>query len=179
MKKLCVFPNDPLKSYFKKGEIKLRYFNPKNIFDEVHVISLFDEDIEEEKVKVVAGNAFFKIHVIGKVNLLNKNSKKKEILNLIKKINPDVTRSYNPLLQGWMAAQRARSTTFRYTTTAGSQKSRRRPRSSSGTPSAGPTPASLPTPRPHGTASGTPATSAWVRCSRRRSPRSGPSPTSG
>ena len=48
MKKLCVFPNDPLKSYFKKGEIKPRYFNPKNIFDEVHVISLFDDDIESE-----------------------------------------------------------------------------------------------------------------------------------
>ena len=59
MKKLCVFPNDPLKSYFKKGEIKPRYFNPNNIFDEVHVISLFDDDIEEEKVNVVAGNALF------------------------------------------------------------------------------------------------------------------------
>ena len=105
MKKLCVFPNDPLKSYFKKGEIKPRYFNPKNIFDEVHVISLFDDDIEEEKVNVVAGNALFKIHIVGKVNLLNKNSKKKEIINLIQKINPNVIRSYNPLLQGWMAAQ--------------------------------------------------------------------------
>jgi glycosyltransferase involved in cell wall biosynthesis len=105
MKKLCVFPNDPLKSYFKKGEIKPRYFNPKNIFDEVHVISLFDDDIEEDKVKTVAGDALFKIHVVGKVNLLNKNFKKKKILNLIKKINPDVIRSYNPLLQGWMAAQ--------------------------------------------------------------------------
>ena len=65
MKKICVFPNDPLKSYFKKGEIKPRYFNPKNIFDEVHVISLFDDDIEEEKVKTVAGDALFKIHVVG------------------------------------------------------------------------------------------------------------------
>ena len=105
MKKICVFPNDPLKSYFKKGEIKPGYFNPRNLFDEVHVISLFDADIEEDKVKTVAGNAFFKIHVVGKVNLLNKNSKKKKILNLIKKINPDVIRSYNPLLQGWMATQ--------------------------------------------------------------------------
>ena len=105
MKKLCVFPNDPLKSYFKKGEIKLRYFNPKNIFGEVHVISLFDDDIEEEKVKIVAGDALFKIHVVGKVNLLNKNSKKNGIINLIRKLQPHVLRSYNPLLQGWIAAQ--------------------------------------------------------------------------
>jgi len=105
LKKICVFPNDPLKSYFKKGEIKPRYFNPKNIFDEVHVISLFDDDIEEEKVKTVAGDALFKIHVVGKVNLLNKNSKRKGIINLIKKLQPHVLRSYNPLLQGWIAAQ--------------------------------------------------------------------------
>ncbi len=105
MKKICVFPNDPLKSYFKKGEIKPRYFNPNNIFDEVHVISLFDDDIEEEKVKTVAGDALFKIHVVGKVNLLNKNSKKNGIINLIKKLRPHVLRSYNPLLQGWVAAQ--------------------------------------------------------------------------
>ena len=105
MKKLCVFPNDPLEAYYKKGEIKPRYFNPKNLFDEVHVISLFDKDIDEEKVKIVAGNALFKIHTIGKVTLLNRKSKKKDVIDLIKKIKPDVIRSYNPLLQGWMAAQ--------------------------------------------------------------------------
>jgi len=105
LKKLCVFPNDPLEAYYKKGEIKPRYFNPKNLFDEVHVISLFDKDIDEEKVKIVAGNALFKIHTIGKVTLLNRKSKKKDVIDLIKKIKPDVIRSYNPLLQGWMAAQ--------------------------------------------------------------------------
>lgn len=103
--KLCVFPNDPLKSYFEKGEIKERYFNPNNLFDEIHVISLFEEDIDEEKVKKLAGNANFRIHVVGKVTLFNKNRKKKKIIELIKKINPDIIRSYNPLLQGWMAAQ--------------------------------------------------------------------------
>jgi len=102
--KLCVFPNDPLESYLKKGEIKPRYFNPKNLFDEIHVISLFDSDVEEDKVKIVAGNANFKIHVVGKVNLLNKNKMKQKIINLIKEIKPDVIRSYNPLLQGWIAA---------------------------------------------------------------------------
>ena len=103
--KICVFPNDPLKAYYEKGEIKDRYFNPKNIFDEVHVISLFDDEIEEEKVKVVSGSADFKIHKVGKVTLINKNKKKKKIIELIKSINPDVIRSFNPLLQGWIAAQ--------------------------------------------------------------------------
>ena len=103
--KLCVFPNDPLKSYLEKGEIKERYFNPKNMFDEIHVISLFDEDVNEEVVKTVAGEGRLKIHVTGKVNQINKKRMKKKILEIIKKIKPDVIRSYNPLLQGWMAAQ--------------------------------------------------------------------------
>jgi len=103
--KICVFPNDPLKTYYEKGEIKERYFNPKNIFDEVHIISLFDEEIEEEKVKMVAGKAIFKIHAVGKVTLINKNQKKKEIIKLIKKINPNIIRSFNPLLQGWIATK--------------------------------------------------------------------------
>ena len=103
--KICIFPNDPLKTYYEKGEIKERYFNPKNMFEEIHVISLFDEEINEEKVKMIAGNASFKIHTVGKVTLINKNQKKKEILQLIKKINPDVIRSFNPLLQGWVAAK--------------------------------------------------------------------------
>lgn len=103
--RLCVFPNDPLLAYYEKGEIKKGYFNPKNLFDEIHVISMFSSDVTEEKVKIVAGNATLKIHVVGKVNLLNKNSKKNKIIELIQQIQPDILRAYNPLLQGWMAAQ--------------------------------------------------------------------------
>lgn len=55
--KLCIFPNDPIKAYYQKGEIKERYFNPDNCFNEIHVISFVGRDIEEE-VKELAGNAF-------------------------------------------------------------------------------------------------------------------------
>jgi len=108
VKKLCVFPNDPLSAYFKKGEVKPRYFNPKNLFDEIHVISLFDNDEKEENVKQIAGTGILKIHVVGKTTLLNIKSKKKQVLELVKKIKPDVIRSYNPLLQGWIAVKTAK-----------------------------------------------------------------------
>lgn len=108
VKKLCVFPNDPLTAYFKKGEIKPRYFNPNNLFDEIHVISLFDSDENEENVKQIAGTGVLKIHVMGKTNLLNIKSKKKQVVELLKKIKPDVIRSYNPLLQGWIAVKAAK-----------------------------------------------------------------------
>ncbi|MGH7884965.1 MAG: glycosyltransferase family 4 protein [Thermodesulfobacteriota bacterium] len=103
--KLCVFPNDPLLSYYEKGEIKLRYFNPKNFFDEIHVLSTFESDVDEEKVKIVAGSASLKIHNVGKVNLFNYRRFEKRINDLIEQINPNIIRSYNPLLQGWLATK--------------------------------------------------------------------------
>ena len=106
--KLCVFPNDPLKSYYEKGEIKERYFNPENYFDEVHVISLFDDEIDEKNVKELGGNAVLKIHKIGKVNLLNYKKFEDKILQVIKDINPSLIRAYNPLVQGWLAVKNAK-----------------------------------------------------------------------
>ena len=41
---------------------------------------------------------------VGKITYLNKSRKKNEVLKLVKEINPDVIRSYNPLLEGWIAA---------------------------------------------------------------------------
>jgi len=102
--KLCVFPNDPIRAYYKKGEIKERYFNPQNIFNEIHVISFLDIDVEEQKVQSIAGKANLKIHSVGKISLLNKYRKKNQILKLIDKIKPDIIRSYNALLEGWIAA---------------------------------------------------------------------------
>jgi glycosyltransferase involved in cell wall biosynthesis len=102
--KLCIFPNDPIKAYYEKGEIKTRYFNPKNFFDEIHIISLTDNDISELKVKTIAGNANLKIHSVGKVNLKNYKKEKERILSIVKKIEPDIIRSYNPLVEGWLAA---------------------------------------------------------------------------
>ena len=55
--KLCVFPNDPMIAYYNKGELKDRYFNPKNLFDEIHLISFIEHDIDELKVQKVVGNA--------------------------------------------------------------------------------------------------------------------------
>jgi len=104
LKKLVVFPNDPISAYYKKGEIKERYYNPCNTFDEVKIISFTSKDIEESKVQTLVGNAKLKIHSVGTIDFFNKSKKKDEILKLVREFNPDVIRSYNPLLQGWIAA---------------------------------------------------------------------------
>lgn len=108
MKKLCVFPNDPLKSYVEKGEIKQRYLNPGDFFDEIHVISFIDKDIDENKVRLMVGNAKLKIHPIGKIGIKQRKDHLNKITDLVKSINPDVIRAYNSRLEGWFAANCAK-----------------------------------------------------------------------
>jgi len=105
MTKICVLPNDALMSYYNKGEIKAGYYNPKNMFDEVHVLSLFDKEIEESKVQTMAGSGKLKIHKLEKVDLSNYKSFEEKVIRIIEQIKPDVIRSYNPLVQGWLATK--------------------------------------------------------------------------
>lgn len=103
-KKLCVFSSDPLQSYVVKGEIKPRYFNPNNFFDEVHLMNPTSEPIDSNSVQELVGSADLYIHNIGKNNFVTMHFKKKNILKQVKAMNPDVIRSYNPLIQGWLAS---------------------------------------------------------------------------
>jgi len=99
-----VFPNDPIISSYNKGEIKERYYNPENTFDEVHIISLLEKDIEESKVNVIAGSAKLQIHSVGRINLKNRSKNVDKIKSLVREIDPDIIRAYNPLVEGWFAA---------------------------------------------------------------------------
>lgn len=104
IRKLCAFPNDPIVTYFEKGEIKERYYNPNNFFDEIHLLTLTDKDIEESKVQALAGSGKLKIHSIGKISIRDRTKHLDRILNLVNTIAPNVIRAYNPYLGGWFAA---------------------------------------------------------------------------
>ena len=104
-KKLCVFPSDPIIEYYKKGEIKQRYFNPNNIFEQIDIITFTDNEIEEEKVKELAGTGKIKIHPVGKISIKNRHKNIEKIVKIVQEIDPDVIRSYNSLLPGWYAAK--------------------------------------------------------------------------
>jgi len=99
-----VFPNDPIYAYYEKGEIKPRYFNPCNKFDHVDIISFTDNDIEESKVQSIVGDAKLKIHSVGKMTLSNRKKIAQTVLNVVKPISPDIVRTYNCLLEGWVAS---------------------------------------------------------------------------
>jgi len=103
MKKLCVFPSDPIEEYLKKGEIKNQYYNPLNFFDEIHVMNPSYKKVDVGSVQIMGGNARMLIHSIGKVSLANMYFKKNKVLDIIRRIKPDLIRTYNPLVQGWVA----------------------------------------------------------------------------
>ena len=106
--KLCIFPNDPLQAYYEKGEIKDRYYNPDNFFDEVHFITLIEKDIDPTKIQAIVGSAKIIIHSVGKINIKNRKKYKNKVIELCRKIDPDVIRVFNPFVEGWLAANCAK-----------------------------------------------------------------------
>lgn len=109
VKRVCIFTPDPLKVYYEKGEIKHRYYNPDNYFDEVHIVSLADEDVAPEKVQIIAGRARLQVHPVGAYSLRSPARSpflphyRKRVLDVVRQIQPDVIRAYDPLVAGYLA----------------------------------------------------------------------------
>ncbi len=101
--KLCVFLTDPMRIYYKKGEIKTMYYNPRDVFNEVHMISFCRKDINPDVIKEVAGSAKLFIHSVGNINIFFLPFTIIKISYLIKKISPDIIRAYDPSLRGVIA----------------------------------------------------------------------------
>lgn len=106
--KILVIPNDPLYRYVTKGVLKERYFNPCNMFDEVHVLSLDSQDEAEDAARILAGNAKTVIHAIGRPGILSWARVRRRAIGLAKEIAPDIVRGYNPLLMGYLTVVCAR-----------------------------------------------------------------------
>lgn len=105
--KLCIFLTDPLEVLYAKGEIKERYYNPGDLFAEIHMISFCDRDIDPGKVVIVVGRARLFIHSIGRRSVLSVINLTfggfGRIVSLVKDIRPDCIRAYDISLSGALA----------------------------------------------------------------------------
>ena len=108
MPKLVVFPNDPIYKYYEKGEIKPRYYNPMNLFDEVHLITLCEQDAAPEKVQTLVGNARLYLHPLGRPSFIRLPQLLEKASQIVSKIKPDIVRGHGILLGGLLAVQSAR-----------------------------------------------------------------------
>lgn len=107
--RILVIPNDPLYKYVAKGVLKERYFNPCDMFDEVHVLSLAGRDDAIDAARVLAGNAKVWIHPIGRPGFLSWPRVRKHAIGLARELSPDLIRGYNPLLMGYLTVICARA----------------------------------------------------------------------
>ena len=112
--RLCVFPGDAMKTFAVKGELKPRYYNPQDLFDEIHFMTFVEKDIEPEKVQLVAGRAKVFIHALGRLSVSAYLTKRQAVLRAVHSIHPDVIRAYTPSLHGFFAAYASRKLRIPY-----------------------------------------------------------------
>jgi len=109
MKRLLALPNDPITRYLEKGEIKPRYYNAGDTFDEVHLLTWCREDVGVHQVQCIAGKAQLFIHPLGPPTVPNLLRQLARAGSLARDVSPDVIRAYNPWHCGLLALRMARS----------------------------------------------------------------------
>lgn len=109
MSRILIIPNDPIYKYVTKGVLKERYFNPGNLFDEVHIMSLAERDDALEAARVLAGDARVEIHPVGRPGFGSWPAVRARALELARRLKPDAVRGYNPLLMGYLTVICARA----------------------------------------------------------------------
>lgn len=102
-----VLPNDPISAYLSKGEVIERYFNPKDIFDRIDIVSLNDSDVAPEEAKIMAGRAALNIYPAGKITFGRVFFPDFYVRQIVKKLDikgADVIIAHNSNIAGYVAA---------------------------------------------------------------------------
>ena len=106
---------DPLSHLEEKGEITSRYYNPGEVFDEVHILMTNGDKPNAEALQKMAGNAKLHFHNLpaDKTLLLKSLFWRPSLLKgwaaegvkLAKEIKPDLIRSYGNYINGFVASE--------------------------------------------------------------------------
>lgn len=114
-KRLAVLIPDRLSVLAAKGETLERYYNPDNVFDEVHLIMTNDDRVDDEKLQPLVGNARLFVHnlptspylVLQTFGFREKLLKPwvRQGLNLLNDISPQLVRVHFGIQEGYLASQ--------------------------------------------------------------------------
>ncbi|MDD4564896.1 MAG: glycosyltransferase [Eubacteriales bacterium] len=112
-KRLMVIITDRLSTIVKKGEMTERYYNPGNLFDEVHILMLNNDVVDPADVKIMAGTADLFIYNLPAGNEFFVKSFGwqrpliegwvNEGIDIAREINPHLIRVYDNFIQGYLA----------------------------------------------------------------------------
>lgn len=112
VKLLIVIP-DSLSTLIQKGEITTRYYNPGNLFDEVHILMTNDDRPDLAALQKTVGTAKLYLHnlplpsfvkTLGRLPLLMKTWAQAGV-NLARQIQPALIRAHGNYYNGFLAAQ--------------------------------------------------------------------------
>lgn len=101
--KLLVFLTDTLQRLEEKGEIKSRYYNPGNLFTEVHFVSPARKDLGASQLQSLVGDARMVVHALGASYGMLSRPPFRRLSAVMRAVSPDVIRAYDPGLRGSLA----------------------------------------------------------------------------
>jgi glycosyltransferase involved in cell wall biosynthesis len=113
MKKILIFINDCLSDIVRKGELTDRYYNPGDLFDEVHICMINDDRPNPQPLKKLVGRAnLFLYNLPAGKEVFFKSLGWRPIflrywarnaIELAKRINPTLIRCHDDQLNGYAA----------------------------------------------------------------------------
>lgn len=103
LNRLLVVLPDPLLVYAEKGEIKPRYYNPGQVFNEVHFVSFCETEIDIAAVQTVVGGARMRVHPVGPLSVARLPVVLRRVLAVARSVDPQVIRAYSPSISGLCA----------------------------------------------------------------------------
>jgi glycosyltransferase involved in cell wall biosynthesis len=126
IKKLLVIIPDRLSVLIQKGEVVPRYYNPGNLFDEVHIMMTNDDRPDPKLVQSMVGDAKLVLHnflppehffrnTLGWQPFLMKHWLE-AFFHIVQKIMPSLVRTHNNFMEGYLASEAKRVFSIPYVT---------------------------------------------------------------
>ncbi len=111
--KLLVILNYPVSALLNKGEYPIGYYNPGDVFDEIHLLITVPDDVDQTAVQFTGGKGNVFVHVMPAPTMRQSLGwqlflLKKWVTRCVKltsQISPNLIRVHNNFIQGYLASE--------------------------------------------------------------------------
>ncbi|KPL71610.1 hypothetical protein ADM99_08990 [Leptolinea tardivitalis] len=112
-KRLLVILNYPISDILKKGEYPAGYYNPGDVFDEIHILLTVRDTVDEEKMQFTGGRARVFVHSIPAPSMKRSLGWQPFLLRkwvadcieFTRDLSPNLIRVHNSFIQGYLASE--------------------------------------------------------------------------